>query len=138
MTTTVSRWVEFDAGHRVPQHDGHCRRPHGHRYRVTVTCEGGVAPDGMVIDFGILSLLLNRHVHGPWDHRFLIDIDDTAMALALEEVDPECLVLIPGPPTAETLAEVAGVAIADDLPDGLTLIRVDVRETPKSVASWSP
>lgn len=136
-TTTVSRWVEFDAGHRVLSHGGACRRPHGHRYRVTVTCEGVVPDDGMVVDFGILSQLLDEHVHDRYDHRFIVNVlDDMNLAVALEDVSPGCVVEVGDHPTAENIAAWVAGDIAPLLPDGLTLLRVDVRETPKSVASW--
>lgn len=138
MSALVARWVEFDAGHRVQTHDGQCRRPHGHRYRVTATCEGPVPGSGMVVDFGILAALLNDVVHDRYDHRFIADADDFAMADAIRAVDPEALVEVPGPPTAENLAYWAAEALAPLLPDGLTLIRVDVQETLKSTASWTP
>ena len=135
-TTTVSRWVEFDAGHRVLSHDGHCRRPHGHRYRVTLTCEGTVPASGMVVDFGILSTLLDTHVHDVYDHRFMVAVDDVAMFDALNALDPDGVVVVPDHPTAENIAEWVAAAIGPRLPDGLILVEVAVRETPKSVATW--
>lgn len=59
MQASVSKDVQFDAGHRVPSHASKCRNPHGHRYRVVAYCvgdvveDGGSADDGMVVDFGI-------------------------------------------------------------------------------------
>lgn len=135
-TSEVQRWVEFDAGHRVQTHDGKCRRPHGHRYRVTVSCEGPVPGSGMVIDFGILAQLLQEHVHDVYDHKFIVADDDRVMAEAIIFVDPDALVVVPAPPTAENLAKWAAEALTPLLPDGLTLRRVDVQETLKSVASW--
>jgi 6-pyruvoyltetrahydropterin/6-carboxytetrahydropterin synthase len=44
MTTTtkysVTRALEFDAGHRLLNHESACFLPHGHRYKVEITCEG--------------------------------------------------------------------------------------------------
>ncbi len=138
MTTTVSRWVEFDAGHRVLSHDGACRRPHGHRYRVTVTCEGTVPASGMVVDFGVLSRLLDEHVHDVYDHRFMCSVDDVAMLHALATLDPDGTVVVPDHPTAENIAQWVGAALDARLPDGLELVEVAVRETPKSTATWTP
>jgi 6-pyruvoyltetrahydropterin/6-carboxytetrahydropterin synthase len=36
----ITRKLEFDAGHRIPHHDGHCRHIHGHRYVIEVTLMG--------------------------------------------------------------------------------------------------
>jgi 6-pyruvoyltetrahydropterin/6-carboxytetrahydropterin synthase len=38
--TEVTKIVEWDMGHRVPNHKSKCRNPHGHRYRLEVTIGG--------------------------------------------------------------------------------------------------
>ena len=64
----ISKEIEFDAGHRVPKHDGKCRSPHGHRYRVRVTCKGYVIEDpnssdnGMLVDFGRLKGIMTEKI----------------------------------------------------------------------------
>lgn len=61
MRTTISKSWRFDAAHRLPNHDGKCRRPHGHTYTVTVGVAGEPQPldgrpqEGMVVDFGELD-----------------------------------------------------------------------------------
>jgi 6-pyruvoyltetrahydropterin/6-carboxytetrahydropterin synthase len=137
-TTLVSRWVEFDAGHRVLSHGGACRRPHGHRYRVTITCEGPVPDSGMIVDFGVLAEALDV-VHDRYDHRFLVAVGDEALADALHAVDPTCVVEVPEHPTAENIAAWVAEDIAlilDALEPTINLVEVAVRETPKSVATW--
>ena len=74
----VTKEVEFDAGHRVPNHESKCRNPHGHRYRVRICVIGklvdksGASDEGMVIDFGNLKALLVEYVHDPLDHGFIV------------------------------------------------------------------
>ena len=34
---TITRKLEFDAGHRIPDHTSQCRNLHGHRYTVEIT-----------------------------------------------------------------------------------------------------
>jgi len=88
---TISRTIEFDAGHRVPNHDGQCCNPHGHRYRVVLTVAGhldtenGSPSEGMVLDFGFLKTLLMRHVHSVLDHGFIVHVGDTTLGAALGE-----------------------------------------------------
>ena len=36
----ATRRIEWDMGHRVPEHGGKCRTPHGHRYVAEVTVRG--------------------------------------------------------------------------------------------------
>ncbi|CAB4169562.1 COG0720 6-pyruvoyl-tetrahydropterin synthase [uncultured Caudovirales phage] len=144
---TVSKEIEFDAGHRVTFHDSKCRHPHGHRYRVRVLVSGAVIDDsleasdsGMVIDFSDIKRLLTERVHDVYDHAFIVWNRDLLMLKAfapLIEKDFR-IVIVDFIPTAENLA----ASIFDDLDItfeslGLTLDRVDVFETPTSVASVS-
>lgn len=87
---TISKTIEFDAGHRVPTHAGQCRSPHGHRYKVTVRVSGRVVPDldlasesGMVTDFAFLKDTMMRLVHKTYDHAFIVWEKDDAMRGAL-------------------------------------------------------
>lgn len=75
---TVTKMFRFEAAHRLPNHDGKCRRPHGHSYKVEVSFYGIVneEPDypkeGMVIDFGEIKEIWNEIV--PFlDHQNLND-----------------------------------------------------------------
>ena len=34
---SVTRRLEFDAGHRIPDHRSQCRNLHGHRYVLEIT-----------------------------------------------------------------------------------------------------
>lgn len=133
---TCTRRIEFDAGHRVPQHNGQCRRPHGHHYVVEATIRGDVADDGMIIDFGVLKDLLMKHVHDVLDHRFICAADDHPLITALDTVSPECVVTLPYAPTAENLATWAATVLDGVLPVNLPLVHVRVSETPNCWADW--
>jgi 6-pyruvoyltetrahydropterin/6-carboxytetrahydropterin synthase len=39
---TITRKLEFDAGHRIPDHNSQCRNLHGHRYTLLITLTGDV------------------------------------------------------------------------------------------------
>ena len=39
---TITRKLEFDAGHRIPDHKSQCRNLHGHRYTLEITLVGAV------------------------------------------------------------------------------------------------
>lgn len=156
MTTTcrISKEVEFDAGHRVPSHGSKCRNPHGHRYRIRVTCVGtivddpGSPDDGMLVDFGDLKHLMVDRVHDVLDHAFLCHPEDTLLpylragaAADTGSSDGWRIVEFPYIPTAENLArwcweQLAG-PIAARFRDGLRLAEVAVWETPTSVAYFT-
>ena len=82
---TITRRLEFDAGHRIPNHGGQCRHLHGHRYAIELTVQGpvhesrGQADDGMVIDFGDIKRIALTHLVEPWDHAFLVAKQDTLL-----------------------------------------------------------
>lgn len=147
MHTTIARWIEFDSGHRVPNHESKCRHPHGHRYRVNVIVHGPVindqarADDGMVVDFGVVKQVLMAKVHDVLDHAFIVDQRDTLMLQALAipatlGLDPWRVVVVPFAPTAENLAAWVFAEIAPTLRAArLTLEAVEVYETPTSKAT---
>jgi 6-pyruvoyltetrahydropterin/6-carboxytetrahydropterin synthase len=135
----VTRFVEFDTGHRVPSHAGKCRNLHGHRFRVGVTVEGDVqaegVEDGMVIDFGRLADAL-RAIHDQFDHRLLLFTGDPLLEDPgfFRAVEGHGLVLTGWVPTAENLANQIAAEITWS---GLNVVEVEVWETPQNVARWS-
>jgi hypothetical protein len=38
----ITRRLEFDAGHRIPDHASQCRHLHGHRYALEITLSGDI------------------------------------------------------------------------------------------------
>lgn len=150
MRYTVRRTMELDAGHRVPYHESGCRHLHGHRYAVTliagtpdlVPAESGAPDAAMVLDFGVLKAALQSVVHDECDHRLLLWVSDPLVQAqgfreALSMIGG--VVLLPCIPTAEALAEYWGRALADWLhthEPRVTVLAVEVRETPTCTAIW--
>lgn len=136
----ITRRLEFDAGHRIPNHDNLCRHLHGHRYALEVTLEGNVIADagapqqGMVMDFGEVKTIAQRHVVDPWDHAFLAWRGDTAVLDFLGTLPGHKTVLFDAPPTAEHLALTAlrllDKAYQDKYGNNLRLAKVRLYETP--------
>lgn len=70
----LRRAYRFEASHVLPRHPGRCRRMHGHSYRFVVEIEGPIDPEqGMVLDFGDLDALVEKHVLARCDHHHLND-----------------------------------------------------------------
>lgn len=155
---TISKEVEFDAGHRVPNHKSKCRNPHGHRYRVRVYATGPIveesgAPDeGMLVDFSDLKAILTERVHDVLDHGFIVHKDDEQMIEALYgylPTDPTMgaasydwkVIIFPYIPTAENIARWCWEQIQGPLEtrfrSGLVLNAVTVYETPTSEATYN-
>lgn len=139
----ISKEIEFDAGHRVPSHQGKCKNPHGHRYKVRVTCEGrivdnpGASDHGMLVDFSDLKALMTEHVHDVLDHGFIAWRLDKPMLDALSIYDWN-VITFPYIPTAENIArwtwDELDSRITGRFGDDLRLSEVAIWETPTSVA----
>jgi len=89
---TITRKLEFDAGHRIPDHKSQCRNLHGHRYTLEITLVGGVIEDegssdnGMIMDFSDVKALAKEHLVDVWDHAFLVYAKDTAVRSFLASI----------------------------------------------------
>lgn len=80
---SVTKSVEFDYGHRVPNHGSKCCNVHGHRGKVEVLVCGMLVPEGvknsaegMVMDFSRIKEVLTTEIHDRFDHRFLMAAND--------------------------------------------------------------
>ena len=136
----ITRRLEFDAGHRIPDHKSQCRHLHGHRYAIEITLSGtiidkaGDAANGMVMDFSEVKTLAMRHLVEDWDHAFLAYADDSAVVAFLASLPGHKTVLLDRVPTAENLARIAferlDTVYRDTYGNHLRLERVRLYETP--------
>lgn len=139
-TISITRRLEFDAGHRLPNHLGQCRNIHGHRYAIEITLSGelvneqGAADDGMVMDFGDIKAVAREKLVDLWDHAFLVHRGDRVMVDFLAAIAGHKTVVLDVVPTAENLASVAFAILKDAYHDRfghtLALLRVRLYETP--------
>ena len=119
MKTFISKEFEFSAHHRLPFHQGKCKRNHGHNYILEVLLSGEVQGGtgnsaGMIIDFYDLSTIVKERIIDIYDHYSMND------DLHIEN------------PTAEIMAAQIFEALDSTLP--ATLERIRLWETPKSYA----
>src|SRR3546814_5377159 len=104
---SVTRRLEFDAGHRIPDHRSQCRNLHGHRYVLEVTLAGdivdapGASDNGMLMDFSEIKAIAKRHIVDPWDHAFLVFRGDSAVRGFLDTLPGHKTVVLDCIPTAE-------------------------------------
>jgi 6-pyruvoyltetrahydropterin/6-carboxytetrahydropterin synthase len=109
----ITRRLEFDAGHRIPNHDGQCRHLHGHRYRIEVTLSGklvqtaGSPDEGMMMDFGLIKNIMQEHIVTPWDHSFFVAKSDQLLIDFLNSIPGHKTTILNSIPTAENLAKAA-------------------------------
>ncbi|MFA7291791.1 MAG: 6-carboxytetrahydropterin synthase QueD [Rhodocyclaceae bacterium] len=136
----ITRRLEFDAGHRIPDHKSQCRHLHGHRYAIEITLSGDVirqdgdAANGMVMDFSEVKALAKQHVVDVWDHAFLVYSGDTVVLGFLQTLPDHRTVVLDCVPTAENLAATAfrilDPVYRDTYGNHLRLQQVRLYETP--------
>jgi 6-pyruvoyltetrahydropterin/6-carboxytetrahydropterin synthase len=140
----ITRRLEFDAGHRIPNHASQCRHLHGHRYAIEVTLSGdiitaeGASDQGMVMDYSEVKRIAKDHLVDAWDHAFLAYRGDRAVLDFLDGLPGHKTVVMDAPPTAENLATLAfrilNSAYRDTYGNHLQLERVRIYETPNNWA----
>ena len=137
---TITRKLEFDAGHRIPDHKSQCRNLHGHRYTLEITLVGevieeeGSSDNGMIMDFSDVKALAKTHLVDVWDHAFLVYAKDTAVRSFLATIPDHKTVVIDKIPTVESLARTAFDTLRtvyhDRYGTGLRLHKLVLHETP--------
>lgn len=140
----ITRRLEFDAGHRIPNHASQCKHLHGHRYAIEITLSGdiiateGVSEQGMVMDFSDVKRIAKEQLVDAWDHAFLVYRGDKAVLDFLNTLPGHKTVVMSVVPTAENLALVAfnilNDAYRDTYGNHLRLERVRIFETPNNWA----
>ncbi len=140
----ITRRLEFDAGHRIPNHNSQCRHLHGHRYALEITLSGeiidaeGQSEQGMVMDFSDVKRIAQDKLVNLWDHAFLAYRGDRAVCEFLATLPGHKTVIMDVVPTAENLAKVAfdllDPAYVDSYGNHLRLERIRLFETPNNWA----
>lgn len=140
----ITRRLEFDAGHRIPNHASQCKHLHGHRYAIEITLSGdiinieGVSEQGMVMDFSDVKRIAKEQLVDAWDHAFLVYRGDKAVLDFLNSLPGHKTVVLDEVPTAENLALIAfnilNGAYRDTYGNHLRLERVRIFETPNNWA----
>lgn len=140
----ITTRMEFDSGHRIPNHKSTCRNLHGHRYAIEVTVTGDIVDQeevsdfGMVMDFKDAKKLIKSLIVDPWDHAFIVYEKDKEVIDFLATINDHKTVIFPRVPTAENMAIVAMDILSKEFLkefDGLLIpSKVRLFETPNNWA----
>lgn len=140
----ITTRLEFDSGHRIPNHKSQCRNLHGHRYVLEITLSGdiitqeNVSENGMVMDFSDVKAIAKESVVNVWDHAFLVYQHDTQVLDFLNSLPDHKTVVFPTVPTAENMAleafRILKSKYHDTYGNHLKLEKVRLYETPNSWA----
>lgn len=141
----ITKEIEIDMGHRVPNHKSKCSNMHGHRYRVEVGVDDkiiatkGASDEGMVIDFGDLKDIMMKCIDAPHDHGFMMYEKD-ALAEEFQSfkvMHQQKVIFVPFIPTAENIAKYFYELIEEKLKErSIKIQHVKIWETPSSTAMY--
>ena len=140
----ITTRMEFDSGHRIPNHNSSCKNLHGHRYAIEVTLKGDIIDQenesdyGMVMDFKDAKELIRKTIVEPWDHAFLVYEKDLEVIHFLNSLKGHKTVILDKVPTAENMALIAFNLLKNvfekTFQNDIVPIRVRLFETPNNWA----
>lgn len=141
----ITKTIEIDMGHRVPNHKSKCRNPHGHRYKVEVGVDdkvitkSGDSSEGMVIDFGDLKYVMMKIIDEKCDHGFMIYNGDLLLPHFREMKKQDMkIIVVPFIPTAENISKYWYEELKPELSEfNIAISYVKVWETPTSTAIYT-
>lgn len=118
----LTKEFSFEAAHKLPHHDGHCARLHGHSFRMKIYLMGNQLEKngpkkGMLVDFSDVSRIVKPLLGSHLDHHYL------NKTTGLEN------------PTSEELSRWIFLRLVKDLP---RLAAVEVLETCTSSCLYQP
>ena len=143
MTYSITRQLEFDAGHRVYGHEGKCANIHGHRYVVFITAEPSIGLDdlGRVVDFSVIKEKVGGWIDECLDHGMILWREDPIADFWRGKPNGEYHkhVFMDENPTAENIAKMIYKACLNMFGgDKITVTDVTVKETPNCSATYKP
>jgi 6-pyruvoyltetrahydropterin/6-carboxytetrahydropterin synthase len=141
----ITKEIEIDMGHRVPNHKSKCRNLHGHRYKIEVgvddkiITEDGSSSEGMVIDFGDLKQIMMDEIDAKLDHGFMMFEDENLWKYFKDFRDglDMKIIAVSFIPTAENIAKWLYIKMKMKLEEvGIKIKYVKIWETPTSTAKY--
>jgi 6-pyruvoyltetrahydropterin/6-carboxytetrahydropterin synthase len=138
----VTKEFSFEMAHALYGYEGPCKNIHGHSYHLLVCVTGEInqnptGPDnGMVIDFSILKKIVKSYVVDRFDHALLLNSISAPRSFENGGEPFEKLILVDYQPTCENILVDIAEKIKANLPRGIKLHHLHLRETPNSFAEW--
>lgn len=128
-----TRRIEFDAAHRVLEHESKCKHLHGHRYGIEASFSAdGLDTLGRVVDFGVIRERLGAWVDANWDHNTILFERDKELGKSISDITGQNIFYLPTNPTAENMAAYLLEKICPELFADLniTCVNIKLQETP--------
>ena len=143
----ISKDFHWSMGHALAKNKDKCFRPHGHNYvaKISVSHREGellLPKENMVLDFADLGAIINGEIER-LDHNFVYNHQDRRKVSFARIGGLSWIDITEDKKNTEPTAEGIAKHLALHTRNGLTakclydlVIRVDVQETPKCVASF--
>jgi 6-pyruvoyltetrahydropterin/6-carboxytetrahydropterin synthase len=128
--------------HALWGYDGLCKNIHGHSYILKITVSGRPIQDpddiklGMVIDFGDLKRVTNKHIVDIFDHSLVLSRKAPVERLAEIPEMFDRKMWVDFQPTAENLVIFFAEVLNRELPGHIHLHSIRLYETANSYAEW--
>jgi 6-pyruvoyltetrahydropterin/6-carboxytetrahydropterin synthase len=141
-TIRVTKIFRFEMAHALWGYDGLCKNIHGHSYILKVTVKGDPIRDeadkklGMVIDFGDLKKVVNKHIVDVFDHSLILNSKAPVEKFTGIPEMFERRMWFDFQPTAENLVIYFADILKIHLPAGIFLHSIRLYETANSYAEW--
>lgn len=147
----ITKEIEIDMAHRVPNHKSKCQNLHGHRYKIEVGVDdnlvatAGASDEGMVIDFSDLKEIMMAELDGKFDHNSIFYEEDLIRgylesengSTSINNLQNKKVHYVSFIPTAENLAKHWYELMKPRLQErGIKIAHVKVWETPTSTATY--
>jgi 6-pyruvoyltetrahydropterin/6-carboxytetrahydropterin synthase len=102
---TCTRRLEFDAAHRILNHESKCKNLHGHRYVLEATFVAKELDNlGRVIDFGVIREILGSWIDNNLDHNTILCVKDEKLGQNISAETGQKIYYLDANPTAENIA----------------------------------
>ena len=137
---TCTRRIEFDAAHRVMEHESKCKHLHGHRYVVEATFTSRQLDAlGRVVDFGVIKERLGSWLDEQWDHTTILFEKDRELGEVIAAKTGQKIFYLPTNPTAENMAAYLAEVVCPTLfgDSDIRCIHIRLHETPNCYADFS-
>ncbi len=134
---SCTRRIEFDAAHRIQNHESKCKMLHGHRYVVEATFAAEELDKlGRVIDFGAIKEILGKWIDENFDHNTILCKKDSELGKNIENSTSQKIFYLDYQPTAENIAKFLFEEICPKLFQNqeIKCVKIKLYETPNCYA----
>jgi 6-pyruvoyltetrahydropterin/6-carboxytetrahydropterin synthase len=136
---TCTRKIEFDAAHRILNHESKCKLLHGHRYGIEAKFSAKKLDKiGRIIDFSVIKELLGAWVDEHFDHNTILSKNDKKLGEKIASETGQKVFYMDENPTAENIAKLLFTEVCPKLfaKKSVKCIEIKVFETPNCYATY--